>query len=359
MKVKYLAVFLTLSLLTTTLLFDLFIINEQKGNSSLKEISKIAENISNCSHENTQEIQDKCYHQHINKNLSLPDIKNIITKLNQLRSSDQQLNIACHQITHIIGAQAYQKHQNASLMPDFITCQEGYYHGVMSEVIKSTDNYLEKLKTFCSTSYHSELNDESWENNICYHGIGHALGNNAKSGNNLPFYQRLVSDCDLISKEDQMRAATCFDGGLTEYHLSSAMSENDCSALPKKYIKTCYRILYHMQFISQLNENKKSLENMVEQFTSFDQTCLSANQQYIYRYEKLLGCKGALSMAFLTNVLSVTIDGKAPIFATLNKEELTYYYNKICGEIEKQECLNLFIDYANNINSNKPVKRLT
>ena len=357
MKVKYLAVFITLSLLTITLLFDLFIIDKQKGNSSLKEISKIAENISICSHESTQEMQDKCYHQNINKNLSLPDIKNIIAKLNELRKSDQQLNIACHQITHILGAQAYQKHQNDSLIHGYTTCQEGYYHGLMSEVINSTDNYLEKLNDFCSTSYLETGNKEDWERNICFHGIGHALGNNALAGDNKTFYKQLVKDCDNNDKEE-LRAATCFDGGLAEYHIKSSMSEVDCYNLPKKYIKTCYRILYHFAFAKDLSQTN-NLEEMVAKFPVFDQTCLSANQSYQYRYEKLLGCKGALSMSFLTNVLSVSLDGQPPIFATLDKEQLTTYYNRVCGEVEKQECLNLFIDYANNINSNKPVKRLT
>ena len=357
MKVKNLAILLTLSLLTLTLLFDLFIIDKQKGNSSLREISKIVENISNCSYESSQKIQDKCYRQHINKNLSLKDIFNIITKINELRKSDQQLNIACHQITHILGVQAYQKHQNNSLIHGYTTCQEGYYHGLMSEVINSTDNYLEKLNDFCSTSYLETGNIEDWERNICFHGIGHALGNNALAGDNQTFYKQLVEDCNNIAKED-IRAATCFDGGITEYHLGSEMSENDCSNLPQKYIKTCYRILYHFTFVKDLSQTN-NLEEMIAKFPVFDQTCLSANQSYQYRYEKLLGCKGALSMSFLTNVLSVSLDGQAPIFATLDKEQLTTYYNRVCGEVEKQECLNLFIDYANNINSNKPVKRLT
>ena len=357
MKVKNLAILLTLSLLTLTLLFDIFIIDKQKGNSSLREISKIAENISNCTHQGTGKEKDTCYHENINKNLSLVDIKNIIISLNNLRKTDQELNIACHQITHILGVQAYQKHQAASLISGYKTCQEGYYHGLMSEVINSTDNYLEKLNTFCSTSYLETGNKEDWERNICFHGIGHALGNNATPGENKPFYKLLVEDCNNMTQDD-IRAATCFDGGLAEYHIKSSMGEADCVSLPKKYIKTCYRILYHFAFAKELSQTN-NLEVMVAKFPIFDQTCLVADQSYQYRYEKLLGCKGALAMSFLTNVLSISLNGQPPIFATLNKEQLSSYYNKVCGEVEKQECLNLFIDYANNINSNKPVKRLT
>ena len=356
-RIKYLALAFTLTLLATALIYDLAIINKQKGNSSLKEIEMIVKNISNCSHQGTGQEKNTCYHANLNKNLSLKDIENVVISINNLRKTDQELNIACHQITHILGVQAYQKHQAASLISGYKTCQEGYYHGLMSEVINSTDNYLEKLNAFCSNSYLETGNKEDWEHNICFHGIGHALGNNATTGENKTFYKLLVEDCNKMAQND-LRAATCFDGGLAEYHIKSSMGEVDCVSLPKKYIKTCYRIFYHFVFAKELSQTN-NLEEMVAKFPTFDQTCLAADQSYQYKYEKLLGCKGALSMSFLTNVLSVSLNGQPPIFATLDKEQLSSYYTKVCGEVEKQECLNLFIDYANNINSANPVKRLT
>lgn len=356
-RIKYLALAFTLTLLATALIYNLAVINKQKGNSSIKEIEMIVKNISNCSHQGTGQEKDTCYHANLNKNLSLKDIENVVISINNLRKTDQELNIACHQITHILGVQAYQKHQAASLISGYKTCQEGYYHGLMSEVINSTDNYLEKLNAFCSNSYLETGNKEDWERNICFHGIGHALGNNAVPGENKTFYKLLVEDCNKMAQDD-LRAATCFDGGLAEYHIKSSMGEVDCVSLPKKYIKTCYRILYHFAFAKELSQTN-NLEEMVAKFPTFDQTCLAADQSYQYKYEKLLGCKGALSMSFLTNVLSVSLNGQPPIFATLDKEQLSSYYNKVCGEVEKQECLNLFIDYTNNINSANPVKRLT
>jgi hypothetical protein len=123
----------------------------------------IVKNISNCSHQGTGQEKDTCYHANLNKNLSLKDIENVVISINNLRKTDQELNIACHQITHILGVQAYQKHQAASLITGYKTCQEGYYHGLMSEVINSTDNYLEKLNAFCSNSYLETGNKEDWE----------------------------------------------------------------------------------------------------------------------------------------------------------------------------------------------------
>ena len=109
----------------------------------------------------------------------------------------------CHQISHWIGRAglAYYKHDaGQALSHGAMTCNSGYYHGVLQVALAGLprDVVVRKARTLCSAP---AVNTEEFLLYQCVHGLGHGLM--IYSGNDLPWSLRtchkLRTDFDRVS----------------------------------------------------------------------------------------------------------------------------------------------------------------
>ncbi len=109
----------------------------------------------------------------------------------------------CHQISHWIGRAGlvYYKHDaGQALSHGAMTCNSGYYHGVLQVALAGLprDVVVRKARTLCSAP---AVNTEEFLLYQCVHGLGHGLM--IYSGNDLPWSLRtchkLRTDFDRVS----------------------------------------------------------------------------------------------------------------------------------------------------------------
>lgn len=109
----------------------------------------------------------------------------------------------CHQISHWIGRAglAYYKHDaGQALSHGSMTCNSGYYHGVLQVALAGLprDVVVKKARKLCSAP---AVNTEEFLLYQCVHGLGHGLM--IYSGNDLPWSLRtchkLRTDFDRVS----------------------------------------------------------------------------------------------------------------------------------------------------------------
>lgn len=110
------------------------------------------------------------------KYLTLVDDQNPRVALEQLRQgikTDDLLSKNCHELTHEIGHEAFNKYKtfgNAIQFQDEV-CNSGYMHGVLESYFNANkNNILFALKNACRE--YGKNNYAAWE---CYHGIGHGV----------------------------------------------------------------------------------------------------------------------------------------------------------------------------------------
>jgi len=124
-----------------------------------------------------------------------------------LLATDDRTNSAvhadCHQISHWVGRAglAYYKHDaGQALSHGAMTCNSGYYHGVLQVALAGLprDVVVKKAKRLCSAP---AVNTEEFLLYQCVHGLGHGLM--IYSGNDLPWSLRtchkLLTDFDRVS----------------------------------------------------------------------------------------------------------------------------------------------------------------
>jgi len=126
--------------------------------------------------------------------------------LAQLATDDVRIagvHADCHQISHWVGRAGlvYYKHDaGQALSHGAMTCNSGYYHGVLQVALAGLprDVVVRKAKTLCSAP---AVNTEEFLLYQCVHGLGHGLM--IYSGNDLPWSlgtcHKLLTEFDRVS----------------------------------------------------------------------------------------------------------------------------------------------------------------
>jgi cytochrome c553 len=150
----------------------------------------------------------------------------------------------CHQISHWIGRAGlvyYHRDAGQALSHGAMTCNSGYYHGVLQVALAGLprDVVVKKAKTLCSAP---AVNTEEFLLYQCVHGLGHGLM--IYSGNDLPWSlgtcHKLLTDFDRISCTGGVFMQNLDTTMGTSRYLSGKNPLYPCTAVAERDKVYCY-----------------------------------------------------------------------------------------------------------------------
>ena len=350
----------------------LFYINDTKV-----EMTEISKKLIACSNTNSTNFSD-CTKNIMQTKLSIKDINTIITLLNDEYKDNIEFSKICHEITHIIGEEAYIQHKDKALIKNLESCGEGFIHGVMTN-FQNNENGVVKLVKFCENftinNRSSDINDLSIDTNaLCYHGIGHSFGANfiidenkidySKSefiNKNYIFCKNVLNYFEKKYKKiNRNILASCFYGGYSEYlkrllnynnkkadyYFINKKDFNDCNVISDfKTIIYCYRIttIYKLKLISKefisLNHTDKEISNnkLVSKVSNFCKSLL--------KEEYISGCIEGLAVYYVSEFFN----NKDSLNGLLvDPAKINYLLDTVCGYDIEERCKNTFLnDFKN------------
>ena len=316
-----------------------------------EKLNKIISNLYKCS-DLPKEKRDDCYLINLNTNLTLIDNLSLIKQINKDSLSKEKIKNLCHEITHLVGSLAYLNHQDKSLISGYESCGQGYYHGIMSEILIKKDNQKEEITNFCA-----QTSPDSTALGLCYHGIGHTLINIIPTKIDKEFIDTLIKSCLDISISDKVNKITdnlatfCFTGGFEEYlkikyvenqNQNESPTNTSCQGVGIKFIKYCYSILFSYEFVDALKNPSTELD---ASFMNFEGRCYllpSANELEIKIKE---GCYTSLAKSYVNKVLidDQGINTSSPKLLELKTQDLYKIITKICNKDFNKNCTIWFL----------------
>lgn len=190
----------------------------------------------------------------------------------------------CHQLTHVIGRAAAEKHVDVSkaFANGDPLCWSGYYHGVMEGIVRKGGKEFtkERLDLICSNIPGKEKYSFDYYN--CVHGLGHGIMD--LNGNEL--FASLKA-CDLLTGSWEQQS--CGGGAFMENiiadgkeHVSKYLSKEDllypCNAVDQKYKQSCY-----------LMQTSYMLENNGYNFDEVFKLCTKVEEDFMATCFQSLG----------------------------------------------------------------------
>ena len=290
-----------------------------------EKINMIVKNIYQC-YDLPKEKRQKCYLLNLNTKLSIDDNFAIIKKIEKDMETNKKIKSACHELTHNIGSAAYTNYGVRALESGFASCGEGYYHGIMSDVLINKTNGADILAKFCLDS----------SNNIralglCYHGIGHSIINNINTNNDKEFLGKILKECATLKEEKNLKIVSaalvekklptqdneiselihqsCFIGGFDEYlhekinkenYTPGQININICDNIDIYLIKDCSTSVYYTLIAEQVLDPTLSIDDI---FHNFSRKCDSLPSLKDVEIRAKEGCFKAISRNYINSTL--------------------------------------------------------
>ena len=344
---------LALTLLTIPIILILKPLTNEVNNTD--KINKIVANLYQC-HDLPLGKRESCSLLNLNTNLSLLDNLSIIKKIDKDIIADKKIKNLCHDITHIIGTAAYNNHKNNSLISGYDSCGQGYYHGIMSEILIKNENGKEILTKFC-TDTSNDLRDIG----LCYHGIGHTLINQITTLNDKEFINTLTNSCSTLNNPlnikdtslslerknnyasdieiKELILKSCFMGGLDDYlqkkltstkYTPGQIDTKDCLNIDIIIVKECNALIYHGIISEQILDTNLTIDEI---YPTFAQKCLDLNSVTEIEIKIKEACFKAIPRSYVNTTLMGNIkykDRNTPNLLDLNMSELYNLMRDIC-----------------------------
>ena len=343
-----------LLLLLTLVTIPLIVIVNPLGNKvdNTQRLNKIVNNLYQC-YDLPRAQREDCFLLNLNTKLSLTDNLSLIKKIDNDTKTNGKIKNLCHELTHLIGSNAYTNHEDNSLISGYESCGQGYYHGIMNEILIKKANGEKELTDFCA-----KTSLDSNALGLCYHGIGHTLLNIIPTKNDKEFVQTLINSCLALTSFDKLNLATanlpmlCFTGGFEEYlRIKYLQNQNQiekpnsesCQTINLKFIKYCYSIVTVYEIIEQLKNSSQSLDMIYE---NFGEKCKLLPSQKEIEIKIKEGCFVALAKSYANVVLTGDANNEtinSPKLADLKTEDLYALITKTCKEDFNNNCTFWFL----------------
>jgi len=186
----------------------------------------------------------------------------LIDNLIKRARGDEEVRLACHNILHEVGRQAWTRSSERSLVLGYETCGMGYYHGAMTTALDAggQESNLKYLLEFCRRLADVPTNGASANpsdrgtgfydparNDLCMHGIGHAL-----AGITTTIETGAKTCADVIVNSRVSDPSVCFSGFLNEYLVLNPTNGEDptvavapCAApgVEGSFVKQCVKYM--------------------------------------------------------------------------------------------------------------------
>lgn len=168
-----------------------------------------------------------------------------LADLVERRKTNSYLDLACHQLTHVVGRTASQRLGAAAFREGSDRCASGYYHGVTEGVMTAigADRIVDEAQAVCGAF--REDQGFSYLHYTCTHGMGH--GFMAVFGNDV--FQSLTG-CEALAETWERQH--CYSGVFMEnlssmddperpsIHLRPDEPLYPCTAVEDRYKAECY-----------------------------------------------------------------------------------------------------------------------
>lgn len=121
--------------------------------------------------------REVCWYRQMKKEIEKNGISGALKLLTDLYTKEPLFGQGCHDITHLIGDDAYRKYkagETFKLGKETSYCGYGFYHGFVEAMLYTTGDYGE-IRNFCESL--KNFDDGGGISNAiyaCYHGIGHS-----------------------------------------------------------------------------------------------------------------------------------------------------------------------------------------
>ena len=343
-------ILLALTLVTLPLILIVNPLGTEVNNT--QKLNKIVKNLYLC-YDLQREQREDCFLLNLKTKLSLTDNLFIIKKINTDTQTNGKIKNLCHELTHLIGSNAYTTHEDNSLISGYESCGQGYYHGIMNEILIKKDKGEKGLTNFCA-----KTSPDSNALGLCYHGIGHTLLNIIPTKNDKEFVKTLINSCLDITSSDKINKVTrnlsmlCFTGGFEEYlrikylqdlNQTEKPSSTICQSIDLKFIKYCYSIVTVYELIEQMKNSSQPLDTIYQTFGEKCKLLPSKTENDIKIKE---GCYVALAKSYANVVLTGDANNEnitSPKLADLKTEELYALITKICTPDFNNNCTFWFL----------------
>lgn len=322
----------------------------------------LSDKIIECSYQENQKDREICVNKYLKSDIKLNNYKSILNNINNEITTNISLKNNCHEIAHYIGESAYKKYQEVALTNDTTSCGEGYIHAIMGNFITSKDNII-KLVSFCAN-----YPNNSRENALCYHGIGHSYGDKfdktKNENNDILFINELTKFCEQIESianskhqaKNSLILPGCFSGGYTQYYESlnqQLESKNkyiytadpqNCTDIKDSIVIECFRISINYNILSKLDKDIfRSTESLTQKKSIIDNIYHEASNycNSLKTKNHNIGCMRGIATSYVNAILSKNI---LENITKIKKDEFITLIEKICKFDKNQECVRTFIN---------------
>lgn len=306
-----------------------------------------------------------------------------MTTLGELYNRDSFWAQNCHELSHLIGEQAYLEFSRKGAIPigpETGYCGYGFFHGFM-EGLFAREGDIEEARRLCAYMQNQVSDTTKFIGKACFHGIGHGLvdGSDKKSwGDPLKLLQPGLDMCDKVARTVEEHDQ-CYSGSFNSIWIAIGSNlwglKIDkikpyalCEQLEIKYGKACYadamiavmkvtdrNLKTGFKFVEKIKENEYALSagNMLSALTSRD---------YIdkTKWPDVIAVCHSLQKRLVTGCL-VSFAAGLVEFGEPNKEyikAIKFCQSPDLSVEEKDFCFQRLISYFNVIYSPKKLKDL-
>lgn len=158
----------------------------------------------------------KCWMNVARHRVDLIGVDGVLEEIAALFSIDAGLQSYCHDITHIIGNEAYsqfKQHKRIDFNKDQAMCTWGFFHGFMEQMFKDGGSIADSV-SICDgiNEENDDIKKELLSN--CYHGLGHGSVLKHEENPDFDFWKILdtgLGECELASA-DLLPRENCVSG---------------------------------------------------------------------------------------------------------------------------------------------------
>lgn len=261
----------------------------------------------------------------------------LIDGLIEQAKQNEEVRLACHNILHEVGRQAWSRSGEGSLVLGYETCGMGYYHGAMTTAL-DTDGQKTNLKyllEFCrrladvpqngSLTRPSDSGEGFYDqakNSLCMHGIGHAL---AGISSTIESGAEICTDVVVNSKASDPNV--CFSGFLNEYLFLKPTNGED----PMEAVGPCSTSGVTDAFVKQCV--KYMLANNSISSAKAREFCITQTDEWVYR-----GCWAAVGWVGGIKELLVGENEEKGKALVKDPAAFTRYAEALCAGDQTTEC---------------------
>ncbi len=266
--------------------------------------------------------------------------------------------VSCHGPGHVLGEIAVGENIEWEQIAESCgrSCDYGCQHGAFGQLLQGDQNFASNLKDICMRFSDNDISQYNYENESCYHVVGHALGG---------FYPGVTIALNACGEfMEEWQRSNCAEGTLMDYFFGSTRlpgtfkgGEEEiiafCNALRPEYAQVCLENLGFYVY-SIVPDKGKAAKTCLKVREDLQESCFyslgnrvflsfTKSPEEIVRYCSQTG-------TFMNACIRGAIEGDVRDIITASKEtEFSLALCQSLGKEGQEECLRFLSNMVNYI----------